>query len=492
MRQSEKISRRDVLAAGSALCGFTFLPSSVLGRGNRIAPNDKVNIAYIGIGGLYGRRAFQELSGNNVVALCEVDWRQIGNRPSVALQIVAKYPEAKRFDDYRVMLQEMDKKIDAVVVCSADHMHAHPSIAAMKMGKHVYCEKAMAHSSGEVKAMVAAERKYKVSTQMGIQGHASDDVRSVVEWIRDGAIGTVKEVHVFEGARQPGAARNAARGRGGRGPYDNIQRVNEEIPIPPEVKWDLWLGAAPARPYNPMYLQGGWRRWLDFGTGSVGDHGSHLLDVPCFALDLGYPETIQAETDPEYDPETNRLTWPRMAVIRYTFPARGKRPALTLTWHSGHMPPLPDGWKPEDRFPSNGGMFVGTGGYIFFGEIWQSRPYPESLGKPPAGAWPGAATSSLVKLYPDSLNKEYRRPARTLPRPASHWIQWIDSLRAGKPGDANFAYSGKLSQLSMLGNIAIRNKGKLLHFDAKKERFTDEAANRLIDTPYRKGWALPK
>lgn len=491
-----RISRRDALAAGSALAGFAFLPSRVLGRGDGISPNDKVNIAYIGIGGMYGARAFQELAGHNVVALCDVDWRQLPNRPSVALQMVAKYPEAKRFDDWRVMLQEMDKKMDAVVICTADHMHAHPSIAAMKMGKHVFCEKPLAHSLGEVRAMMAAERKYKVSTQMGIQGHASDDVRSMVEWIHDGAIGTVKEVHLFVGARQAPAAgavsgQGGRGGRAGRGAYDNIQRVNEQIDVPPEVKWDLWLGAAQARPYNPMYLQGSWRGWLDFGTGSVGDHGSHFSDVPYWALDLGLPETIEAETDPEYDPESNHQTWPRMAVVRYSFPARGKRAALTMTFHSNHMPPLPGGWKPEDKFPAGGGMFVGTRGWIIFGDIFQSRPYPESLGKPPAGAWPGAATSSLVRLYPDSLDKEYRRPARTLPRPASHWIQWIDSLRAGKPGDANFAYSGMVTQIPLLGNIAIRNKGKLLNFDAKKESFTDETANRLIDTPYREGWSLP-
>jgi predicted dehydrogenase len=230
MNKSEQISRRDALTAGKALLGFSFLPSTVLGMGDGIAPNDRVNIAYVGIGGQYGARAFQELAGHNVVALCEVDWRQLPNRPSAALQAVAKYPEAKRFDDWRIMLQEMDKKIDAVVVCTTDHMHAHPAIAAMKMGKHVLCEKPLAHSVGEVKAMMAAERKYKVSTQMGIQGHASDDVRSMVEWIRDGAIGTVKEVHLFDGARQtpPGGG---ASGRGGRGAYDNIQRVDGQIAI---------------------------------------------------------------------------------------------------------------------------------------------------------------------------------------------------------------------------------------------------------------------
>jgi predicted dehydrogenase len=473
---AKQISRRGMLAAA----GFTFLPSHVLGRGRAIGPNDKVNIAYIGIGGMHGPRAFQELTGhNNVVALCEVDWRTFPNRQSTALQTAAKYPAAKRFDDWRVMLQEMDKNIDAVVVCTADHTHAHPSITAMKMGKHVFCEKPLAHSVHEVRAMMAAERKYKVSTQMGIQGHASEDVRSMVEWIRDGAIGTVKEVHVFEGARvtPPG---DGARGRGGRGPYDAMQRVNEVIPIPPEVKWDLWLGPAPARPYNPMYLQAAWRGWLDFGTGMLGDHGSHFFDVPCWALDLGYPENIEAETDADYDPVQNRQMWPRMAVVRYAFPARGKRPALKLTWHANHMPPLPDGWKPEDQFPSGGGMFVGTKGWITYGSIYTSLSAVRQGAKP-----------SVVKLYPAALDKEYRRPAKTLPRPESVWLQWIDAIRAGKPGDAAFSFSGMVTDLCLLGNIAMRQKGKILHYDAKKAKFADESANAMMQTPCREGWPLP-
>jgi predicted dehydrogenase len=490
------ISRREALAAGAALSGITFLPSRVLGRGNRISPNDKVNIAVIGIGGQYGTRAFMELKDHNFVGLCDVDWRQIGNRPNAALGICAKYPEAKKFDDWRVMLHEMDKKIDAVLVCSADHHHAHPTIAAMKMGKHVYTEKCLAHSYGEVQAMLAAERKYKVTTQMGTQGHASDDVRSMVEWIRNGAIGTVKEAHIYEGMRQPGTAASAGRsaasgGRAGRGPTDAAQPGNQEVPIPPEVKWDQWIGPAPMRPYDPSCLQGGWRRWVDFSAGSIGDHGAHFADVPVWALDLDHPETIEADTEPEYNPATNTQTWPRSTEVRFTYPARGKRSAISLTWHSGREAPIPVGWNPAERFPSAGGMFVGTHGWIVFGEIFQSRPYPESLGKPPADAWPGAAQSSLVRLFPDDLSKSYKRPPRSLPRPGSQWLQWIDAIRAGKPGDTNFQYAGGVAEVSLLGNIAIRNKGKVLHFDAKKGKFTDDAANKLLYPRFREGWPLP-
>lgn len=273
--KSEQMSRRDVLAAGKALAWFAFLPSSVLGRGDGIAPNDRVSLAYVGIGGMYGARAFQELSGHNIV--CDVDWRQVPNRPSVALQTVAKYgcETVRRLAHHAPGDGHEDRCGGGLLGRS----HARPPVHRRHQnGKHVYCEKPLAHPVGEVKAMMAAERKYKVSTQMGIQGHASDDASSMVEWIRDGAIGTVKEVHLFDGARptQPGGGTSP---RSGRGACDNIQRVTEEIPIQPEVQWDLWLGAAPARPYNPMYLQGARRRWLDFGTGPLGDHGSPVTSL---------------------------------------------------------------------------------------------------------------------------------------------------------------------------------------------------------------------
>ena len=289
MHKRRQISRREVVS-GTTAGAFTFVSSRVLGRAGAIPPSDKANIAFIGIGN-YGARALEELKSQNIVAVCDVDWRSLPNLHNTASEVVKRYPSAKRFDDWRTMLEDMAKSIDAVVVSTADHTHAVAAISAMKMGKHVFCEKPLAHSVDETRAMMAAERKYKVTTQTGIQGHASEDCRMMVEWIRAGAIGTVKEVHLFQ---SPSPQRMNANQK----PYAEIQHIHDEIPVPPEVKWDLWLGPAPYRQFNPMYLPLRWRNWIDFGTGILGDHGPHFLDPVCWALDLGFPERIEAENGP--------------------------------------------------------------------------------------------------------------------------------------------------------------------------------------------------
>jgi predicted dehydrogenase len=476
----EKIPRRGLLAGSAA---FTFLSSSVLGRGGATAPSDKLNIGFIGVGGLYGSRGIQELVTQNIVALCDVDWRastKVGDRLS-AVEVAKKYPGAKRFDDWRIMLQEMDKSLDAVLVSSADHTHAHASIIAMKMGKHVLCEKPLAHSIHEVRSMMAAARNYKAVTQMGLQGHASEDLRSMVEWIRDGAIGDVTEVHLFEGARlpgspPPGAVFNLAY------PfepayYEQVKHVREEVPVPAEVKWDLFLGPAPRRPFHPMYIPLAWRSWLDFGTGLLGDHGSHFLDPVHWALDLGFPETIEAETDAEYSGERSAQLFPRSSTVRYAFPARGKRRALTLVWHQNNMPPVPKDWKKGEEFPTGGGMFLGTKGALVFGAIYSGKPKEQ--------------VSGLVWLVPDQLEKSYRRPAKTLPRPESNWLEWVEAVRNRKPASADFDYSGMITEICLLGSIAIRHKGRILRFDAEAQKFSNsDTANQMFQRPYREGWAL--
>src|SRR5258708_438754 len=254
-------TRRDFLgaAAGSAALGFA--------QSKAQPPSDKMNVAFIGIAGGYGNRGLEELSSQNIIAICDVDWRtreQQNSRFVTPLEVAARHPNTRRFDDWRQMLEEMDKSIDGIVVCTPDHTHAIAAITAMKMGKHVFCEKPLARTVGEVRAMMAAERKYNVATQTGIQGHASEDLRSLVEWVRDGAIGDVKEVHLFEGARpQPAAGMSPPATRpAGPSIYESIAHIDDDIPVPPEVKWDLWLGPARHRPYNPMYLPARWRTCL--------------------------------------------------------------------------------------------------------------------------------------------------------------------------------------------------------------------------------------
>lgn len=473
MKSTGSISRRSALAFGAAVSGFAILPSRLLGRGGALPPSEKLNLAFIGIG-LAGRTQINELSSQNIVALCDVDWRESsGGRTMIgtAASMAKKYPSARRFDDWRVMLQEMDKQIDGVVVSTPDHTHAQAVLTAMRMGKHVFCEKPLGLTIQETRAMMAAERKYKkVITSTCIQGHASEDCRAIVEWVRDGAIGEVREAHIYEYETiRPGAP----------GYYDDLKHIQDEVPVPSELNWNLWLGPAPYRPFNPMYHPNRWRYWYDFGAGKLGDHGPHYLDPIVWALDLGHPETIETiETDPEWDTVSDKTQkYPRFAVVRYRFPARGKKPPVELTWHhNDKMPPLPKWWKADDKPPSGGGIIVGSRGEIVFGPIYASKP----------------GAMQQVNLIPDELNRDYKRPAATLPRVSSHWMEWVDCAKAGRPTSANFAYGGLITEIALLGDIAIRCKGKLLRYDTNAGRFTDKEANKLFErSSYRKGFELP-
>ncbi len=474
MKRQETVSRRALLRAGAA-AGFSILPSRVLGFQGATPPSEKLNVAFIGLG-TYGARGLSELAMHNIVALCDVDWRtrnQIGGTSPIASEVAAQHPGVRRFDDWRVMLEEMDRQIDGVVIASADHTHAVAAITAMKMGKHVYCEKPLAHSIHDVRAMVAAADKYKVATQFGTQGHASDDCRSMVEWIRDGAIGDVKEVHLFQIGRAPGYYFQTLDEQ-----RQALGQVADGREPPPEVKWDLWLGPAPFRAFHPMYVPKRWRGWIDFGTGILGDHGPHFLDPVAWALDLEMPETIEAETSPEWDPGRDTQVWPFESTVRYTFPARGERPPVALTWHGFRKPPTPPGWDPNEPLPDGGGIVLGSKGTIVFGPMYSGTP-----GKPVPG---------LLRLLPDELDREYRRPAKSLPRPASNWLEWVEAAKAGKQPSADFHYGRILTEVPLLGDIAIRQKGQILRYDAKAGRFTNsDPANEMFSRPSREGWELP-
>lgn len=445
--------------------------AGALGLAQSGSPGDKANLAFIGIGN-YGAANLVELASQNILAVCDVDWRnrsQVPGRGALASEVVAKYPQARRFDDWRVMLEQMDKSIDSVVVCTADHTHAVAAITAMKMGKNVYCEKPLAHSIHDVRAMMAEAQKHtNQATQTGIVGHASEDVRSIVEWVRDGAIGSVERVEVFQ-SRWQNLQRYESL-------YDEAAHVSDAVPVPPEVKWDLWTGPAPARPYNPMYLPLRWRNWLDFGTGILGDHGPHFLDPVAWALDLGYPESIEAETDPEYSGRIAEQMFPALSRVHYRFPAKGGRAAVALTWYGYDTPSVPDGWNKDVAFPNGGGILHGSKGKIVYGPVYSSKPLQ------PKQVW----------LLPEELDRSYKRPAKTLDRPASHWMEWVECAKAGKQPSANWQYGGLLTEICLLGNIAIRCRGSRLEFNAAKKRFTNlEAANELFNRPSRKGWNLP-
>ena len=475
-------SRRELVTSGVA--GFTFLPARVLGRDGP-APSEKLNIAFAGIGtrGSYNLRELDNLQ-HNVVAVCDVDWRALpGRQYPTAIEIAPKYPKAKRYTDWRVMLQEQEKDIDAVVVATANHTHALIALTAMKMGKHVYCEKPLAHSVQEVRAMMAAEKKYKVITQTGCQGHSSEDCRLVVEWVRDGAIGDVREVHIFQ---------NLAGGR--RYEYANVGKlIAEDHAVPPELSWDLWLGPAPFRPFNPTYLPGSWRNWTDFGDGVIGDYCCHSFDPVFWSLDLGLPEKIEARPDTDFDWATNKHVFPNSAAVRWYFPARGNKPAVNIVWHYGTESgaiPLPKGWKAGDKlYSAGGGILYGTKGSIVFGPIYASLPLTASSGEYKPVTW---GTPTKIRMFPEELEKEYKQPKKTLPRPFNHWADWVDSVKAKKPAGAGFSYGGPMSETALLGNIAYTQKGKVLTYDAKAGLFVNnDEANKLLKVSYRQGWELP-
>jgi predicted dehydrogenase len=476
MGLEKRLSRRDVLKGTLAATSFSLAGSPLLGNSRQGSPSEKLNIAYIGIGN-YGYRPIQELVTQNTVALCDVDWRpkaEFHGYGTAPADVVRNYPSAKRFSDWRIMLEKMDKEIDGVCVSTADHTHAGAVLTAMKMGKHVLCEKPLAHTVNEVRAMMAAERQYPhLATQTGIQGHVSEDCRMVVEWIRKGGLGTVKEVHVFQGGGRRSQSQHAR-----PAPYAMLQHIHDKVPIPPEVKWDLWLGPAPYRPYNPMYLPARWRFWLDFGTGILGDHGPHFLDPVFEALDLGFPETIKAETDPGYDPETNKQTFPFRSIVQYQFPARGSLPALRVTWHGGDMPEIPAGWKTDRPFPHGGGMVVGTQGTLVYGPIYNGLP--------------GASVPGMVTLVPEELNQQFHLREKSISPSKTLWMEWIECAKAGRQASADFHYGGVITQVCLMGDIAICLRGQILRFDAEAKKFTNsEDANRMFQGTYRPGWALP-
>ena len=484
-RSTTGLSRRNLLA-GAAAAGITFLPSRVLGRGGAVPPSDKLNVAFIGIGtrGSFDLREMANLQ-HNVVALCDVDWRPLeGREYPTAIEIAADYPKAKRYDDWRIMLQEQDKNIDAVVVSPPNHSHAVAAITAMKMGKHVYCEKPLAHSVEEIRAMMAAAQKYKVTTQTGCQGHSSEDCRNVVEWIKDGAIGDVREVHIFQNLKG-----------GKQFNYPELPKiVAEQHDVPDELKWDLWIGPAPFRNFNPAYAPGTWRSWRDFGDGIIGDYCCHSFDPIFWALDLEYPETIESRPDPPFNPDTNKQTWPNSGVVRWDFPARGKMPPVAVIWHYGleyGNIPLPQGWKKTDVLPpAGGGIFFGSQGALVFGPIYASLPLSASTGAYKPVTW---GTPTKIRMFPEELEKSYKvKNKLNLPRPTNHWSDWAEAAKAGKPAGAPFSYGGLLSQTSCLGNIGFLQPGKVLRYDAKAGLFlNNDDANKLLKVSYRQGFTLP-
>ena len=346
--KKNKDSRRNFLKKSVVIPSIMILPRHVLGGKDFISPSDKLNIAGIGVRkwGM-GANNLSQCRNENIVALCDVDQKQ-------AAPTYKKYPKAKVYNDYRIML-EKQKDIDAVIVATPDHNHAVITMLAMKMGKHVYCQKPLTHTVYEARMITEAAKKYNVQTQMGNQGRSSDEIRSLKEWIDDDAIGKVREVFAWTDRPVGGHAWDT---------FAVKAMSKEKPPVPEGLDWDLWLGPAPYRDYHPDYHPLSWRAWMDFGTGSMGDMGCHILDPSFYALELGAPTEIQA-TSTHWVPEVSSQTFPSASIVRMKFPKRGKHPELNLTWSDGRiLPPIPDEFKDGEKFTLSGAMLVGDEGKI--------------------------------------------------------------------------------------------------------------------------------
>ncbi|MBL7189867.1 MAG: Gfo/Idh/MocA family oxidoreductase [Phycisphaerae bacterium] len=445
------ISRRRFLS-NTALTAFSFhfVPGHVLGAN---PPSNKLNIAGIGIGGMGGGN-LRQCERENIVALCDVDSKY-------ATGTFKRYPKAKAYKDYRIMFDKQ-KDIDAVVIATPDHTHAVITMEALKRGKHIYCQKPLTHTVYEARKITEAAREARVQTQMGNQGHSSEQIRMLKEWLADGAIGDVTQV--FAWTDRPV----------GGDPWSDFAvraRPEDTPPVPESLDWDLWLGPVAYRPYHPEYHPLKWRAWLDFGTGALGDMGCHIIDPAFWALDLGSPESVQA-TSTHWRKEVSSETFPRASIVRYKFPARGNRPPVKLTWTDGRiLPPIPDEFEKGRKLPGSGALIIGDKGCIMH----------------------GSHGAGGLRITPEAKMREYKQPEKTIPRVVrgNHEGDWLRACKDGKPASSSFEYGGSLTEMVLLGMVAIRAKDQNLVWDAKNVKFkNNDAANELLHIQYRDGWHL--
>lgn len=467
LQPAGRLSRRAFLATTAAAAASPMIvPRRVLGGPASVAPNSKTTLACIGVGGqgTINLVNFLDFNEVQVTAVCDVDresdgflsWNWAGGKEGKTCgreparraveefygkqQPSGKYAGCKAYADFRELLAKED--VDAVMIATPDHAHAVVAMAALKKKKHVYCEKPLAWSVAEARAMAEEAKRAGVATQLGNQGQASEEARVTCEMILDGAIGPVHEVQVGWGPRF--------------WHYPALQdRPADTPPVPKGLEWDLWLGPAAERPYHPEYHPWTWRNWWEFGTGLLGDMGCHLLSTVFKALDLRHPTSVEASSTKMY-PEV----YPLGVIARFEFPARGDRPPVKLSWYDGGLlPPTPDD-MPNRR--AYGVMYVGEKAKIFG-----------------------------HRIVPETKMKAYGRPPKTLPRSPGHYKEFVDACRGGPAPGSNFVdHAGILSETPLLANVAVR-AGKKLLWDGPNMKITnDEAANKLLHREYRQGWSL--
>jgi len=427
------LTRRKFLQTTAFSAAGFWIATRQTSFGRTLSPNEKLNIGVLGVSGRAGED-LHEVSGENIVALCDVD--------DTKLQAAAqKYPQAKTYNDFRELMDQKD--IDAIVVGTPDHTHAVSAVAAIKSGRHVYCEKPLAHTVSEARFVTQLAHKQKRVTQLGTQIHAGTNYRRVVELVQSGAIGKIGEVHVWAAAR-----------------YGGKELPTDTAPVPAGLHYDLWLGPVPYRPYHSAYLPFWWRDWWAFGGGSLADFGCHFMDLPYWALGLRAPLTVEVVDGPPVHAEST----PPWLIVRYEYPARDAQPPVKLTWYHGGKHPEVLTSEQYQQYKS-GVLFVGEKGSLL-----------------------SHYTSHM--LLPEKDFADFTPPPKTIPNSIGHHKEWILACKTGGSTTCNFDYSGPLTEAALLGNVAYR-VGKKLEWNAKKLKATNcPEAEQFIQHHYRKGWKL--
>ena len=444
--------------AGLLAAGVAALRPLARASARTVSPNDKLNVAVIGFGGVGGSN-ISNCSDENIVAMCDLDLKRCAGT-------IKKFPKAELFTDFRKMLEKR-KDIDGVIIATPDHSHAFIGMACMREGKHVYIQKPIAHSVFEARRLTEGAREFKVVSQMGNQGHSGEGIRQICEWIDAGIIGEVREAHAW--TNRPIWPQSS-----------DMERPKGEATPPEGMDWDRWCGPAPLRPFNAAYHPGKWRAWCDFGTGALGDMGCHIIDPIFQALKLLYPTSVEGNVSTSYAEFGKKSVaknecFPRSTIARLRFPARGALPPVELTWWDGGLMPS----RPvelEDDMPfgdSDGGcLFVGTKGKIVCG-CYGSKP----------------------RLLDADQRNFVKTLAKTIPRipgnTSGHEKDWIRACKGGVAACSNFDYSGPLSEMVLMGNLAIRFPDRKLLWDGEKMQVTnDKAANAFVHRQYREGYTL--
>jgi len=461
------VSRRHFIGTAAAVtAGFTILPRHVLGGPNHVAPSEKINIAIIGCGGRSREniRMLMEQPDVQIISVADpIESLDLNNfyykgnagRLPLKAEIEKHYSEktpnfkVSDFEDFRVML-EKEKAIDAILCATPDHNHAYVSVTVMKQGKHLYCEKPLTHNVWEARLVAKVAKETGVATQLGNQGHSGESIRQTCEWIWDGAIGDIREVHAWTNSTRWNKTHT-----GGRPP---------EEAIPKGVNWDLWIGTREMRPYSSIYNPVSWRDFWDFGTAPIGDFFCHNFDPAFWALDLREPLSVEAYPAGWLD----SYMAPVGGLYTYHFGPRGKMPPVKFTWYEGGLrPPHPDFLDADEELPGdgNGILFVGEKGGIACSG-WAGKP----------------------NLYPTALDNSYKRPAAKLPRSKGHHRDWLDAIKGGPAASSNFEYGAALTEVGLIGLVAMRT-GKRINWDAKAMKATNAPeADKFIKESYRPGW----